>query len=306
MKAKRVRSRRVLGFVLSVAVTWAAGCSLFQSDDTADITDVHETYTDIQPYPVTVDGVVIEESPLKIVSLSPVLTEILFEFGYGDRLIGRSRYCDYPTGVNAIKQVKSGSEFDVAQIIGISPDLLLLSAPITDKDRVELQRAGVATVVIAAPRTIEEFRNIYDTFGVILYGAFLGKEKGESAFSGITQACNNPYVLDLGNYIYVTENLSVATGDTLESAILSRFGYNLASNGNGYVFDLAYLTEHQPDVVLINEAIGLDKVKKHEVFSRLDAVAQGRVIVINNAYFERPSSRMIELIDYIRIQHRTL
>jgi iron complex transport system substrate-binding protein len=141
---------------------------------------------------------------------------------------------------------------------------------------------------------------------MILYGGFVGDTKGEAAFAGIQQACNNPTVLDLGGFVYITENMAAATGDTLESSILTRFGVNLAEEGRGYVFDLADLLENQPDVILLSSVITRDSVERHAVLSQLDAVAAGRVIVLNNAYFERPSSRLTNLIFDLRIQYESL
>ena len=79
-----------------------------------------------QPFPVFIDDVEIEKSPAHIVSLSPALTEILFEFGEGGRLIGKSDYCDYPVAVKKTDTIKTGSGFNVTQVIQLSPDLLNL------------------------------------------------------------------------------------------------------------------------------------------------------------------------------------
>jgi iron complex transport system substrate-binding protein len=286
------------------------GCGLFVAENTEDYPERTEPI-EPQPFPIVIDDVVIEESPEQIISLSPALTEILFEFGYGNRLVGTSRYCDYPPGVNNIGTVESGSGFsaEIERIIRISPDLLLLSSPISDKDRVTLQREGIAVVIIPAPHNLAEFRSVYNLIGVILYGGFVGNEKGESAFSGITQACNNPEVLDLGGFVYVTENMAFATGDTLESSILSRFGTNLAEQGSGYVLteaQTAELLETQPDVVLLNSAVSREALQAHPLLSQLEAVTAGRIIVLDNERFERPSSRIIELIYDMKSQYALL
>src|SRR2546422_8692124 len=35
-------------------------------------------------------------SPQRIVSLSPAITELLYALGAGDRVVGRTTWCDYP------------------------------------------------------------------------------------------------------------------------------------------------------------------------------------------------------------------
>jgi iron complex transport system substrate-binding protein len=304
--------KTILTLLISAAIlaTFVTGCGLFGGDEHFD--SPHDgSQSEPQPFPIFVDDTEIPESPERIVSLSPALTEILFEFGYGDRLVGRSRFCDYPTGVGATVAIEIGSGFsaELERIIRLSPNLLLLSSPIPEIDRMTLQRAGIAAVVIPAPRNLEEFRSVYNLIGVILYGGFVGESKGESVFSAIQQACNNPHAVDLGRFIYVTENMAVATGDTLESSILSRFGENLAEQGRGYVFDLASLVEdggNQPDVIVLNSTITREELSDHPIFSRLDAVKSGRIIILDNAYFERPSGRIVDLIFDLRIRHEQL
>src|SRR5262245_8535414 len=46
--------------------------------------------------------ITLEHPPERIVSLSPATTELLFDLGVGDRVVGRTRWCDYPPAVTAI------------------------------------------------------------------------------------------------------------------------------------------------------------------------------------------------------------
>src|SRR5712692_10493869 len=44
----------------------------------------------------------------RIVSLSPAATELVFALGAGDRLVGRTTWCDFPPQVRAIPSVGDG------------------------------------------------------------------------------------------------------------------------------------------------------------------------------------------------------
>src|SRR5258708_19172391 len=64
-------------------------------------------------------------SNLRIVSLSPNTTETLFALGAGDRLVGRSRFCDYPPEVLAIPSVGGYVDPRLEAILALSPTLVL-------------------------------------------------------------------------------------------------------------------------------------------------------------------------------------
>src|SRR5687767_1123133 len=64
-------------------------------------------------------------APRRIVSLSPSTTEILFAVGAGGRVVGRSRYCDYPPEVTAIPVVGGFVDANLEEIVRLSPDLVV-------------------------------------------------------------------------------------------------------------------------------------------------------------------------------------
>jgi iron complex transport system substrate-binding protein len=65
------------------------------------------------------------EAPQRIVSLAPNITEILFALGLGDRIVGVTRYCDYPA--QALQKEKIGGMVDpnLERIQALRPDLIV-------------------------------------------------------------------------------------------------------------------------------------------------------------------------------------
>src|SRR3989442_4120673 len=60
----------------------------------------------------------------RIVSLLPSFTEILFPIGAGDRLVGRTTWCDYPPGSLAGPSVGDGMPPSVEAVAARRPDLV--------------------------------------------------------------------------------------------------------------------------------------------------------------------------------------
>ncbi|WP_446743337.1 ABC transporter substrate-binding protein [Silvibacterium acidisoli] len=67
-----------------------------------------------------------ESQPQRIVSTAPSITETLFALGLGDRVVGVSRFCNYPPEVQKLPRVGSYLKPDAEAIARLSPDLVVL------------------------------------------------------------------------------------------------------------------------------------------------------------------------------------
>ncbi len=82
---------------------------------------------------------------MRIISLCPSLTELVFDLGLGKSLVGITRWCVHPAArVGAIEKVGGTKDPDVARIVALAPDLVLLNEEENRReDAEELERAGV-------------------------------------------------------------------------------------------------------------------------------------------------------------------
>ena len=85
----------------------------------------------------------------RIVSLLPSFTEILFAIGAGDRLVGRTTWCDYPPAVLDVPSVGDGMPPNVETVAARRPDLVVLynSGPNVTAAK-QLERIGIRTVLL--------------------------------------------------------------------------------------------------------------------------------------------------------------
>src|SRR2546423_6556172 len=92
----------------------------------------------------------------RVVSLLPSFTEILFAVGAGDRVVGRTAWCDYPPAALAVPSVGDGIPPNVEAVAARRPDLVVLyrSGPnVTAADQFE--RLGIRTVLLDLNRLEE-------------------------------------------------------------------------------------------------------------------------------------------------------
>ena len=63
--------------------------------------------------------------PKRIISLAPNVTEILFALGLGDRVVGVTRYCDYPPEARSKTKIGGFLDPDVERIKALAPDVVV-------------------------------------------------------------------------------------------------------------------------------------------------------------------------------------
>ena len=63
--------------------------------------------------------------PVKIISLAPHLTEILFSVGVGHKVVGTVRFSDYPSEASSIPVLGDAFAINLEFILSLDPDLIL-------------------------------------------------------------------------------------------------------------------------------------------------------------------------------------
>ena len=62
----------------------------------------------------------------RIVSLIPATTELLFAIGAGDRVVGRTHWCDYPDAAASVPDLGDGMNPNLEAVVAARPDLVVL------------------------------------------------------------------------------------------------------------------------------------------------------------------------------------
>jgi iron complex transport system substrate-binding protein len=66
------------------------------------------------------------QTPKRIVSTAPGITEILFALGLGDRVVGVTDYCRYPPEVKKLPKIGSWMTPNMEVILSLRPDLIVV------------------------------------------------------------------------------------------------------------------------------------------------------------------------------------
>jgi ABC-type Fe3+-hydroxamate transport system substrate-binding protein len=164
---------------------------------------------------------------MRIVSLCPSLTELVFDLGLGDSLVGLTKFCVRPADrVRGIEKVGGTKTPRIERIAELAPDLVLLNE---EENRLEdaeaLQTAGLVCHV-SFPKTAIETAEMVRSIGEAVEQA----EEAERIAKAIEQAARRAREESEGlppiRYAYLIwrEPLMSVSGDTFISDLLRLAG----------------------------------------------------------------------------------
>lgn len=93
----------------------------------------------------------------RIVALSPHLTELVFDAGAGDRLVGVVEYSDYPAAARELPRIGDAFRFDRERLASVRPDLVLAwegGTPVSAIDQLVDDGYRVETIRTSEPEDI--------------------------------------------------------------------------------------------------------------------------------------------------------
>jgi ABC-type Fe3+-hydroxamate transport system substrate-binding protein len=106
---------------------------------------------------------------VRIVSLCPSLTELVFDLGAGDALIGRTKFCVHPAErVEAVEKVGGTKNPKIDRIIELAPDLVLMNEEENRKEDADALQAAGIRVHSSMPRTATETAGMVRSIGIAL------------------------------------------------------------------------------------------------------------------------------------------
>ncbi|MDR2116875.1 MAG: helical backbone metal receptor [Planctomycetaceae bacterium] len=103
------------------------------------------------------------ESPQRLISTAPSITEILFDIGIGDRIVGDSRFTKYPPETEKIEKIGGLFDGNWEKIVDLKPDLVLILAN-NENFRLQCEALGIESLAVNH-ETMEGVLASYDLIG---------------------------------------------------------------------------------------------------------------------------------------------
>jgi len=270
------------------------------------------TPTEPKPAGAIVDdlgrSVQIDEVPRRIVSLAPANTEILFALGLGDRVVGVTEYCNYPTEAGGKEKIGGFATPDLESIVALAPDLVLAGG-IHQKEVIPgLEEMGL-TVFALEP---EDLAGIMESIRAV--GLITGKEteasevtaQMEGRLEAITDETKN--VERTPRVLYVTWHdplWSVGSGNMIHELIEKAGGENIFQDITGHtVVSLEAVLVRDPEAIIACSGHGeagdkpFEWVKQETRLSVTAARRNNRVYEVDADLVSRYGPRAVDALEW--------
>jgi len=96
-----------------------------------------------------------QDSKLRIISLAPATTEILFALGLDKEIVGVSEFCNYPDGAKAKQRIGTFSQPNIEKILSLKPDLIVCTGLEQAPAIAKLRQLNL-NIFVSDPKSINE------------------------------------------------------------------------------------------------------------------------------------------------------
>jgi iron complex transport system substrate-binding protein len=244
--------------------------------------------------------------PERIVSLAPNVTEILFDLGAGERIVGVTRFCDFPAEAKEIPKIGGIVDTDLEAIIARRPDLVVGTTSGADPEIArQLDQAGIAYGFVAMDTLEQTYRGIEEI------GEFVGQaEEGRALASQMKASIDKMVQASRG--ADRPKVLMVFGRNPLVAAGPGTFGHELVelAGGQNVMADAktSYPKLDIEKVISLNPERIIDATMAGEnldttfwtQYASIDAVKDDHVYLIEDPVVLRPAPRLVEGFETIR------
>ena len=242
------------------------------------------------------------ESPSRVVTLAPNLTEIVFAAGGGDRLVGVTTADDFPPEVNRIARV-GAFPLNHEAVVGRNPDLVLATSHVHSEEDVEpLRQMGIPVRFLAFSTVDDIFSAIREVGGLIGSAQTADSVAGELADRWFTIGQSVPdesvrptLLLVIGYDVLYSFGSESYTEAMIEAAGAASITADL--QGQSSVLSDEFVLSSAPEIIVVtsDSAVSADQILAyHPSWDAVPAVASGRIYTIDPDLVLRPGPRVVD------------
>jgi ABC-type Fe3+-hydroxamate transport system substrate-binding protein len=191
--------------------------------------------------------------PLRIVSLVPSQTELLFDLGLGERVVGVTTFCIYPPEARSTAEIIGGTKnFNPDKIAALKPDLII-------GNKEENQQDGIKQLMSQFPVWLSDISDLSQALdmirrvGIITGAENTGEQLATEIANSFTALITPEFPISAAYFIWRKPYMAAASGTFIDD-MLERVGFRnvFAHLGRYPEITPAQLAEAAPEHVLLS------------------------------------------------------
>jgi len=303
----------LLNLVLLLAVALSA-CGPAVTPTSAPLTPIPTSAPTAAPI-TSVDGlgrdVTLPAPALRIVSMTPANTEILFALGAGSQVVGRDELSDTPAEAKDLPSIGgSYSAYNFEQIAALQPDLVIAGEINTPEQVKSLEDLNIPVYYLPNPVELEDLYT-----NILTVGQLIGREAEAAALADSLRARQQAVMdavagAETVSVFYELDGSEAAKpwtsgpGTFLDKLVTMAGGVNVAGGleSSWAQMSLEDLLVADPDFILLGDAAygtTPEAVAERPGWGVLTAVKDNKVIAVDDNLFSRPGPRMIDGLELL-------
>ncbi len=248
------------------------------------------------------------DEPKRIISLAPSITEILFALNQQDRVIGATRFSDFPPEADALPKVGSYVNLDIEKIVGLQPDLCIATKDGNPIEVINILDSLNIPVYAVDPRNLDTVMKTLLEIGDLLNSSDRAKQvvsqmeqRIQRVKSLVAKTDSRPKVF---YQIGISPIVSAGTDTCIHELIEMAGGENIAKGPVPYPrYSREQILRLAPDIFIITSMTRgavFESVKSEwRQYQSMPAVRNNRMMLVDSNLLDRPTPRLVDGLELL-------
>lgn len=243
--------------------------------------------------------ITLPDIPQKIISLVPSQTELLFDLGLDEEVIGITKFCVHPNKWFKNKTRIGGTKnIDIEKIASLKPDLVIANKEENIKEQIEALKA-IAPVWVSDVNNLMDALEMIEMIGLLVnkkQNADLFAEQIRSSFNTLETISNKPKTC----YLIWREPFMTVGGDTYINNLMQHAGFdNVFAYAKRYPsITIKDMVDSKCELVLLSSEPYPFK-EKHLLELRAQ-LPNAKLLLVDGGMFSWYGSRLLKVPAYFK------
>ncbi len=242
----------------------------------------------------------IPHPPRRIISVVPSQTELLFDLGLNETVVGITKFCIHPNEWFRQKTRVGGTKnLSIEKIISLAPDLIIANKEENTKEQIE-QLAESFPVWISDIKKLDDALIMIERISEIVDQTQMGIKISAEIRASFNELKLNNASKKVAYFIWHNPKMSIGN-DTFINDMIERIGWvNVISHKERYpIVSDEELCAAKPDIVLLSSEPF--PFKDRHILEYQALLPEAEIILVDGELFSWYGSRLLQSVQYFQI-----